>query len=553
MELIVNYSNFDMYSKKLGFYFKNQEKVGSYFGFFLSLVYVVVSLILFFSQLIKVIKREELNVYDSTIYAQEMPSINVDVNQLYFAFGLEDPLTSNRFIDEGIYIPKVAFVEKVKINDELITVNTTNLPLEICKESNFGENYQHLFTKNELNNSYCLKNFTYNLLFAGGYKYEKFNYIRLRIYPCVNSSSNNNSCKPQEEIDSYLASGYFSILIKDFGLNPSNYSNPVVPTFQDLYTTIDKKIYRNYILNFGVTEIHTDTGLFYQDIKKDRYFQYRKEIQTFSFRDEKEYYAGKSIILVQMKLDDATIIQKRSYTQISELFSRIGGYMQLMNTVFLLIASLFNKFNFDLKIINNIFKFDLKENKILLKLNTIKELNPTFVNNGKKNSIFSLRKPYEEKKSIDSENKSKNNLITKEKDFKDFNMSDLNLSKNKIEYEKKNSGIKLDKTENYSSRENNANIYNIKSKLDNKRKTSYVLMNKFNFDIKNKLNKKEDFDDNIHLHFFDYFCTRKSSKRYKYILLFNKGNRFYRKKLDIVHVFSILSFFEEYLKKELLE
>ena len=433
MELIVNYSNFDMYSKKLGFYFKNQEKVGSYFGFFLSLVYVVVSLILFFSQLIKVIKREELNVYDSTIYAQEMPSINVDVNQLYFAFGLEDPLTSNRFIDEGIYIPKVAFVEKVKINDELITVNTTNLPLEICKESNFGENYQHLFTKNELNNSYCLKNFTYNLLFAGGYKYEKFNYIRLRIYPCVNSSSNNNSCKPQEEIDSYLASGYFSILIKDFGLNPSNYSNPVVPTFQDLYTTIDKKIYRNYILNFGVTEIHTDTGLFYQDIKKDRYFQYRKEIQTFSFRDEKEYYAGKSIILVQMKLDDATIIQKRSYTQISELFSRIGGYMQLMNTVFLLIASLFNKFNFDLKIINNIFKFDLKENKILLKLNTIKELNPTFVNNGKKNSIFSLRKPYEEKKSIDSENKSKNNLITKEKDFKDFNMSDLNLSKNKIE------------------------------------------------------------------------------------------------------------------------
>jgi hypothetical protein len=91
-----------MYSKKLGFYFKNQEKVGSYFGFFLSLVYVVVSLILFFSQLIKVIKREELNVYDSTIYAQEMPSINVDVNQLYFAFGLEDPQTNNRFIDNSI-------------------------------------------------------------------------------------------------------------------------------------------------------------------------------------------------------------------------------------------------------------------------------------------------------------------------------------------------------------------------------------------------------------------------------------------------------------------
>ena len=32
MELKLSYSNFDMYSKRLGFYFKNQEKVGSYFG-----------------------------------------------------------------------------------------------------------------------------------------------------------------------------------------------------------------------------------------------------------------------------------------------------------------------------------------------------------------------------------------------------------------------------------------------------------------------------------------------------------------------------------------
>ena len=556
MEFILNYSNFDMYSKKLGFYFKNQDKVGSYFGFFLSLLYIIVSLVLFFSQIIKVIKRDELNVYDSTIYAQEMPSINVGKDQLYFAFGLEDPLTSNRFIDEGIYIAKVAFVEKVKVNDELITVKTTNMPIEICNETNFGENYQHLFTKNELNNSYCLKDFDYNLFFAGGYKYEKFNYIRLRIYPCVNNSANNNSCKPQEEIDSYMASGYFSILIKDFGLNPSNYSNPVVPTFQDLYTTIDKRIYRNYILNFGVTEIHTDTGLFSNEVKKDRYFQYKKEIQTFSFRDEQEYYKGKSIILVQFKLDDAIIIQKRSYTKIAEIFSRVGGYMQLMNTVFLLIVSLFNKFNFDLKIINSIFKFDLKENKILLKLNTIKELNPSPTKNGKKNSIFSLRKQFDDKKSIDSENKSKNNLIVAKEKEKDFNISDLNISNNKLDNnENKISGIKIDKAENYSYIENqNINIYKIKAKSDNKTKNSYNLINKFNLEFRNnKTNSKEDFNEKINLHFFDYFCTKKSSKRYKYILLFNKGNRFYRKKLDIVHVFSVLSFFEEFLKKELLE
>ena len=79
------------------------------------------------------------------------------------------------------------------------TVNTTSLPIERCDVKNFGKNYQHLFTKNELNSSYCLKDFNYTLTFTGGYKYEKFTYIRLRIYPCVNSSSNNNSCKPQKK------------------------------------------------------------------------------------------------------------------------------------------------------------------------------------------------------------------------------------------------------------------------------------------------------------------------------------------------------------------
>ena len=554
MELRLNYSNFDIYSKKLGFYFKNQENVDSYLGLFLSLVFIIVSLSLFIAQIISISKRNELNVYDSTIYAQEMPSIQVDKSQLYFAFGLEEPLTSNRFIDEGIYVPKVAFVEKVKVNDELVTVNTTQLPLERCNVENFGENYQHLFTQNELNNSYCLKNFTNKLNFAGGYKYEKFNYMRLRIYPCVNSSANNYSCKPQKEIDNYLASGYFSILIKDFGLNPSNYTHPVVPTFQDLYTTIDKKIYRNYILNFGITEVHTDKGLLNEHITKDRYFQYRKEIQTFTFRDEQEYYKGKSIILVQFKMDDAVIIQKRSYTKIAEIFSRIGGYMQLMNTIFLLITALVNKLNFDLKIINEIFKFDIKENKATLKVNIFKEYNSRNNTLNKKNSFLSIRKSIEEKKSIDLEDKSKNNFITKEKDF---NISEINISNNRINNGKRNSMIKQDKYEILNSFGNpSLNIYSIKSKAESKTKNNFDLYNKFNIDIKNKdkekLSKNDD-NENINLNILDYFCIRKNSKRYKYIKLFNKWYRFYKKKMDIIHFFSLITIIEEYLIKDAME
>ena len=92
MKSKINFSNFDLYSRKIGFFYENHEKIGSFFGFFLSVVYICVSLILFIYLIILTIKREELTVYDSSVYAQEMPSLNVDINQLYFAFGLEDSL-----------------------------------------------------------------------------------------------------------------------------------------------------------------------------------------------------------------------------------------------------------------------------------------------------------------------------------------------------------------------------------------------------------------------------------------------------------------------------
>ena len=98
-------------------------------------------------------QRVELNVYNTNIFAQEMPSIDVDSRQLYFAFGLENPNTSNRFVDEGIYTAKIAYIDKMKENDEFITVQQKNLEIEKCNVENFGKDYQHLFIKDELRNS----------------------------------------------------------------------------------------------------------------------------------------------------------------------------------------------------------------------------------------------------------------------------------------------------------------------------------------------------------------------------------------------------------------
>jgi len=563
MESTLNYYfNFDMYARSPNFYFKNHDRINTCFGTLLTLIYIVVSLTLFIYQLIMTIQRKNFKVYDSTIYGQEMPFIDLNSNTLYFAFGLEDPQTMNRFIDDSIYVAKIVFVDKAKINDELVTVYQQNLDFEKCNVINFGENYQHLFLEDELNNSYCLKKFERNLTLAGGYKYERFSYIRIRIYPCVNSTENNFTCKSQEEIDRFMSSGYFSIILKDIGLNPSNYSIPVLPTLQDLYTTIDKKIYKNYILNLGVTEIHTDIGLFQEKIKTQKYLQFRKEMETFTFRNEEEYYQGKSVIIAQLKLDDNINVQTRSYVKIPEIFSTIGGYMQLMNTAFLLLSIIVNKFNLELKILNSIFKFNLKKKKIIMKLQKLNDWEDMRVS-----SIHSPTVNFKKMTNISQhldllDNKSKNSLI-KENEIN--NISYLNLSENKNDAKNKSKSIILKKIKRKSNAlpfenskmehsnkisKKNLNL-NLRNTQDHHKEngTNYNLLNSKKNNFFNEMSYK-DFNDNIELNMFDYCCCHLiHEKRHKIIELYNIANSFYRKKLDVVNVFNLLLLTEKNLMK----
>jgi hypothetical protein len=553
-----NCPSFDIYSKRISFFFNNHEKIGSFSGYFLTLTFIIISIVLFAYQIAQTIQRNELVVYDSTMYGNEMPSIEINSDQLYFAFGLEEPSTSNRFIDDRIYFPKIVFVDKIKINDELVTANQVTLDYEKCNVEKFGENYQHLFLPHELDNSYCLKDTNLNLTLAGGYKYERFSYIRIRIYPCVNSTENNHRCKPQEVIDQYLSSGYFSIIVKDIGLNPLNYSSPILPTLQDLYTTIDKRIYKNYILNFRVTEISTDTGLITEEVRKNKYLQYFKELQTFTFRDEEEYYSGKSVILVQIKLDDTILIQRRIYTKISEIFSRIGGYMQLINTIFLLLSSIINKIHSSLIIINSIFKFNIKRNKMILRFHPINELNTIIKSRSSNYLVFSSKNSIENIKQLEYFNKSKNDLISRENDYSHVS-SFFNISENKK--------MSINEHHKHNKNSNQINIIPFENEKINTKNSNSITSDKRQklesmiFNNKESLKKNDnyrekketynirDFNERIDLNVFYYLLCNRSRRKNNLLELYNLGNNYYRKKMDIVHVFTLLSIMEKILSK----
>ena len=225
--------------------------------------------------------------------------------------------------------------------------------------------------------------------------------------------------------------------------------------------------------------------------------------------------------------------------------------MQLMNTIFLLISSLMNRLNAEIKIINSIFKFSVKENKMILKLQSLKDTNFIINLKNKKNLSFKLKKPIDNIKKLECDNKSKINLIIKENDFS--NDSALNISNNKKTNENNKIVLKINNNKNITFEE--SKIDNIKPQNENnKNGDSNIQLNKDDFqknifDIYNRENSDKDYNDRINLNIFEYLCFRKNKKsqKYKLIELYRKGHLFYRKKMNISHVFILLSIIEDFI------
>ena len=529
----INLLYFDIYSKRITFFYDKKEKIGSYFGLSLTLTYIFASLILFIYYFAITIERKEINVFDSTEYSEQTPSLDVNEKLIYLAFGIEDKNTSSRFIDETIYYPQILFIKRAKQDGMFKTVSSQELPYERCNETKFGPHYQKFFYKGELNNSYCIK--TFNLTLAGGYKYDIMNYIRIKIYPCINGTKNHFNCKPKEIVDSYISGSYFSLIIKDIGLNPTNYSSPLSPTIQNLYTSLDKQFFRDFILYFGLSEIHSDIGYFNEILIKEKYLRFRRHEQTFYFRDINKYEEGNEICVLQIRLDDNIEIQKRSYTKLPQIFSLIGGYMQLISTSFSIISLVVNKIGPEIKILNDIFNFNVKKGKMMMKIHSLKDLSLITLARKSKGNIFPIR------------NINRFKRLSNDKSFKSKKSEielDISNSLTPITIvNKKEDLLSLD----LKSQKKNENIKNssfIKSPKHNKNSMSNVL-NKVS--VEDKESETKIFQGRINFNLFEYYCLRRLTSKSRQIDLFRKGRAIYRKKMDIINVFTLLLLTEKKL------
>ena len=564
----------DIYSRRISFFFRGKEKISSKFGFFLTSLYIIISIVLFLNYFIKTISRENVTSSDSTIFTDSLPSIQLNPELFNLAFGLEHPTKISRFIDETIYYPKAVYYENVKQNGFFVNRIKQEIKIGKCGELKDENKFKSLLGKDDLNNSYCFIDYDFPL--KGGYKYNEIGYIKINIYPCVNKSY----CQPKEVIDKFFENNHFSLLAKDTALIPNNYTNPGMDVLLNTYTSIDKLMKKDYIIKFALTEIETDSGFFLQNIRKDKYLKYMKDFDQFFFVESDYLFSGNEILTLTIRLDDNIYFQKRTYTKMAEVFATTGGYMQLLYTVFGLISILTKKMNIEKKLLNSLFYFNIKQKKVILSIeykkklnyvtsksfiektdNPIKETSEIFKNNYKNKNINFI--PYLAKKSpiikqyskMKSDKNNKNKLLSIPRKSVSFGRDDqihkiINGQNDaSIDGLINNSIISKNNLAKHTLIQPNKTYDNKKNEL-NKAQINRIYIRSKSKESDNSVKYEKDNVCNIKFNIFQYYCLWRYTNRNIHIELFKSAYNFFKSQMDIINFFNIIILTQIMMKKQ---
>ena len=518
--------NLDLFGKEPNLYFERNKKKTSIIGNIFTILYIILYITFFIFKLIRMIRRVDVIFYDTYAY-KDFPSIKLTNEEFYGGFSM------GGIIDETLYHATAEFVSGVKIQGNW-NYTYQNMEVETCQLKKFGSKYQKLFADQPLEKLYCLKNVNFTL--EGYANLDRFSYINVKVFPCVNTTKDGRKCKSYTEILKFFSKNVIEFKMEDNLLSPELYKTPVEPQRKDINAPVFLTVYQKIYSYIQIVYIETDndiTGLnFLSKNKIEQYPKYDNSELIAAPGTADILKTGGAVCDITMQLHQKILTTKRKYTTLLDVLGDVGGLMELIYSVFNLICSFLVETIYDKSLVNNLFSFDLNKKIILLKKN--KNL---IKNKNSANSFESLKK-LEEQNSI---------TILKRNNLEIFNNEIDNKSSHKNVYSTKS---KIRKNSNYSSNSNKSNNSN-KININNMEPNSndlYIIHNDNNENEKKLKPGKNLIIDEINVSPIYLLCLKKKNNLDK--LLFDNGMKLIAKNLDIVNIFNALYSIEK-MKKEL--
>ena len=456
----------DFYGKEPELYINGNSQKVTFIGRIFTIIFIIIYIAIFIYKLYRMYQRIDITFYDSYSDTGEIPSINVTNENFYIAFSIYDGSTGEPFIDETIYYP-VAYFKDNEIEQ--------SLELGPCNINKIGSKYKKFFVDSPLDKYYCFNEVNHTLK-------AYMNSFAFKIYPCKNTSENNNHCKSREIIDYYLNGNNFVIKLEDILITPLIFEKPVQERTNELYTTLFKNFGQYLYIEMQIVNIETNDNIigfdFLTNEKSENFIKYDTlEIipqPGYDLNDENNNYP---VCEVEFQLKDKIFSEKRQYTQLIDVLGEVGGFMEIISSFLGTICSFIVDILYEKSIVNNLFSFDVKKKIVIIKnkgkdckikANNKRKIND---NNNQSSRILSANDNYNKKNRKvfeDIDKNSENILIDKRKIA---NIMETNTNNNGDEIIKYENHLNKGKLKPYNidciGQEKNSNLEKKYIKLNN--------------------------------------------------------------------------------------
>ena len=508
----------DFFGKEPEFYIDGRDKQITFIGRLCTFIYIILYILIFSYKLYRMAARVDITFYDSYSNTDEVPTVKINQNNFTLVFGLNNK-NGAPFFDDTIYFPIAYFFNNG---------NYQEIEIELCDKNKLSEEIIEYFGSN-IDKYFCLKDTNFEL--------KPFkNSLRIEIYPCIDLYEGENFCQSREFIDKYLNNLLFKIYLEDINLTPLNYSNPVKKKISFFNTEIFRNLGQYLYTEMQLVKVETLTNIigfdFFTEPKIEEFIKYDKELIVtypgYNVLDENNFYPA---TIFEIQLNDRILLEKREYVNLIEVLGDIGGFFEIINSLFILICSVFVEIIYRKGITNNLFSFDIKKRLILIKnpknsSNKISEDNKSGEKNMHNPDINAFN-------NIKNKNKERKMII--KSNFKNINTNlneeDLAQKNNGSEIKSSRKEIKLENIDFQSIKKNYEEDIN-KNSLDDFK----------NYTQKDKNDQSNDNDwiiDKIYLRnlLISKFCCVKKYKGKVYGIILKESMKLIKEKLDIFSIF----------------
>ena len=358
-------SEFDLFGKEPELYFKGKSQRTSVFGKFLTYFYLFIYAAFFAYKIIRMLEKVDISFYETYAFSGT-PSIKLTNDLFYGGFSLGER------IDDTLYYPVVYYYEGHRENGKMVWNDGTILELEVCQLNKFGERYRDIFKNKDLDNLYCLKDVSQVTL--EGYSHlDTYKYLLVYFMPCIGYNPFTGSvCKNISILEQFFAMNKITFNIQDIELTPHIYDTPSQPLEKDISGPAFKTLYQQIYTYLQIVNLETDKDIIgfegLSDIETQQFLKYDESwIISAPSPHANGFKKGKPICEVTIQLSAKVLTQIRTNTKLIEALGDVGGLMEVVWSLFSVIATVITDILYDKALVNNLFVFDLDKKMVEIK------------------------------------------------------------------------------------------------------------------------------------------------------------------------------------------